>query len=129
MNIVLASKNPKKIKELEAILSKDIPNISIRSLSEVGIDGDIVEDGETFEENALIKARTAYRAAKGKLIGIGDDSGLCVDALDGAPGVYSARFAGDRSAKEGVACRPMPSTERMQKKGNGLPRRPSASSQ
>ena len=95
MNIVLASKNPKKIKELEAILSKDIPSISIRSLSDVGIEGDIVEDGETFEENALIKARTAYRAAEGKLIGIGDDSGLCVDALDGAPGVYSARFAGE----------------------------------
>lgn len=94
MNIVLASKNPKKIKELHAILSKDIPNISICSLADVGIVEDIVEDGETFAENALIKARTAYRAGGGKLIGIGDDSGLCVDALDGAPGVYSARFAG-----------------------------------
>lgn len=94
MIIVLASKNPKKIKELEAILSKDIPDVSIRSLSDVGIEEDIVEDGETFEENALIKARAAYRATDGKLVGIGDDSGLCVDALDGAPGVYSARFAG-----------------------------------
>lgn len=94
MEIVLASKNPKKIKELHAILSKDIPNISIRSLADVGIVDDIVEDGETFADNALIKARAAYRAGGGKYIGIGDDSGLCVDALDGAPGVYSARFAG-----------------------------------
>ncbi|MBE6693448.1 MAG: RdgB/HAM1 family non-canonical purine NTP pyrophosphatase [Ruminococcaceae bacterium] len=100
MEIVLASKNPKKIKELQAILSKDIPNINIRSLVDVGVEGDIVEDGETFEENALIKARTAYRAAGGRYIGIGDDSGLCVDALDGAPGVYSARFAGGHGDDE-----------------------------
>lgn len=95
MEIVLASKNPKKIKELYAILSADIPNTMIYSLSDVGIEDDIVEDGKTFEENALIKARVAYKGSGGRYISIGDDSGLCVDALNGEPGVYSARYAGD----------------------------------
>lgn len=96
MEIILASQNKKKIAELLAILGKDIPEVSVRSLADIGFEGDIVEDGTTFEENALIKARAAYDAVGGGSIGIGDDSGLCVDALDGAPGVYSARYAGER---------------------------------
>ena len=97
MKIVLASNNQKKKKELYTLLSEYIENIEILSLSDVGIFGDIVEDGETFAENALIKARCA--AASG-YIGIGDDSGLSVDALGGAPGVYSARYAGDHGDDE-----------------------------
>ena len=92
MKIVLASNNQKKKKELYTLLSQYIDNIEILSLSDVGIFGDIVEDGETFAENALIKARCA---AQSGYIGIGDDSGLSVDALGGAPGVYSARYAGE----------------------------------
>ncbi len=91
MKLVLASQNKKKIAELRAILSDCIPDIEVLSLADVGITEDIVEDGTTFAENALIKARTA---AKSGYIGVGDDSGLCVDALDGAPGIYSARYAG-----------------------------------
>ena len=91
MKIVLASRNKKKIGELEALLAKHIPDIEVMSLDDIGFEGDIVEDGETFEENAYIKASTV---AKLGYIGVGDDSGLCVDALDGAPGVYSARYAG-----------------------------------
>ncbi len=92
MEFVLASQNAHKIKELEAILSRELDGARVESLSEVGFSGDIQEDGETFAENALIKARVA--ASYGK-IGIGDDSGLCVYALGGAPGVYSARYAGE----------------------------------
>lgn len=92
MKIVLASNNQKKKKELHTLLSQYIDNIEILSLSDVGIFGEIIEDGETFAENALIKARCA---AQSGYIGIGDDSGLSVDALGGAPGVYSARYAGE----------------------------------
>ena len=97
MKIVLASRNKKKKAELQALLSKYIEEIEILSLDDVGIFDDIVEDGETFEDNALIKATAA--AASG-YIGVGDDSGLVVNALDGAPGVYSARYAGDHGNDE-----------------------------
>lgn len=91
--IVMASNNRHKIKELQTFLSAICPEGAgeLLSLSDIGFTEDIVEDGETFEENALIKARTV--AALG-YIGIADDSGLCVDALGGEPGVYSARYAG-----------------------------------
>ena len=107
MELILASRNKKKIKEMEAILSQNIPGIRILSLDDIGFEGDIEEDGTTFEENALIKARTAMEAsgnriaaasaaaiADARIAAIADDSGLAVDALNGAPGVYSARYAG-----------------------------------
>jgi len=97
MKIVLASRNKKKKKELQTLLSEYIEGIEILSLDDVGIYGEIEEDGETFEENALIKARTA---AESGYIGVGDDSGLEVDALGGAPGVYSARYAGGHGDDE-----------------------------
>ena len=90
MKIVLASRNKKKIKELRDLLSQSIADIEILSLDDVGIHGEIEEDGATFAENALIKARVA---AESGYIAVGDDSGLTVDALDGAPGIYSARYA------------------------------------
>ena len=92
MKAVLASHNKHKIGELQAILAKHIPDIEILSLADVGLEGEIVEDGATFEENALIKASFAARSG---FIGLGDDSGLCVTALGGAPGIYSARYAGE----------------------------------
>ena len=92
MKIVLASRNAKKIKELRALLSEFVPDIEILSLDDVGILGEIEENGTTFSENAFIKAHTA---AKSGYIGVGDDSGLVVNALGGAPGVYSARYAGE----------------------------------
>ena len=92
MKAVLASHNAHKIAELQKLLKSYIPDIEILSLSDVSLNEEIVEDGETFEENALIKARYAARSG---LVGIGDDSGLCVEALGGAPGIYSARFAGE----------------------------------
>ena len=95
--IVMASNNRHKIKEIEAFLRKLCPNdkngepFEILSLADIGFTDDIVEDGDTFEANALIKARSVARLG---YIGIADDSGLCVDALNGEPGVYSARYAG-----------------------------------
>ena len=91
MKIVLASRNAHKIKELQTLLSKNIEGIEILSLDDVGIIDDIEENGTTYEENALIKAKAA---AKSGYIGVGDDSGLSVRALGGAPGVFSARYAG-----------------------------------
>ncbi len=93
MNYVLASRNKKKIAELEAILRSfvtDKNKFRLLSLDDIGVTDEIPEDGATFEENAAIKA--SVPASKGYW-GIADDSGLCVDALDGAPGVFSARFA------------------------------------
>ena len=97
MKIVLASRNKKKKAELQTLLSQYIEGIEILSLDDVGIYGEIEEDGVTFEENALIKARVA---AESGCIGVGDDSGLEVDALGGAPGVYSARYAGGHGDDE-----------------------------
>ena len=94
MELILASRNKKKIKEMETILATHFPGIHILSLDDVGFEGDIEENGTTYEDNALIKARTAVEAGNHQYPAIADDSGLSVDALDGAPGVYSARYAG-----------------------------------
>ena len=92
MKAVLASRNKHKITELETLIRKYIPDFELLSLSDVGLNDEIVEDGDSFRANALIKASYAARSG---YIGIGDDSGLCVDALGGAPGIYSARYAGE----------------------------------
>ncbi|MBO5670778.1 MAG: RdgB/HAM1 family non-canonical purine NTP pyrophosphatase [Clostridia bacterium] len=92
MKVVLASRNKKKIRELETLLSTlTSQNIEVLSLDDIGYTDEIVEDGSSFTENALIKA--AVPASLG-YIGIADDSGLMVDALNGAPGIYSARYSG-----------------------------------
>ncbi len=87
--LVLASHNAGKLKEMQAMLA-DLP-LQIRSAAELGL-GDVDETGLTFVENALLKARAACRATG--LPALADDSGLIVDALGGAPGLYSARYAG-----------------------------------
>ena len=92
MKIVFASGNKHKIEEFGAILKRYIPSVEVASMKDVGIFDDIVEDGSTFEENAMIKARAV---AKYGYIGVADDSGLSVEALGGAPGIYSARYAGE----------------------------------
>ena len=91
MEFILASKNAHKAKEMQAILGEGYRLIT---QTEAGYgDLDIIEDGETFEENAIKKALSIMNAS-GKAA-IADDSGLCVDALSGRPGVYTARFAGE----------------------------------
>ena len=90
MKVLIATNNPGKLREIREILAAT--TIEPVSLREAGAAGDPVEDATTFEGNALIKAR-AFALQTG-LATIADDSGLCVDALDGAPGVLSARFSG-----------------------------------
>ena len=89
--IIFATGNAGKMKEIRMILS-DLP-VEVLSMKEAGIDVDIVEDGTTFEENALIKARTINHVTH--TLVLADDSGLEVDYMNGAPGVYSARFLGE----------------------------------
>lgn len=94
MKIVLATGNQGKVKELKAILSDlDVEVLSLKDFPEIG---EIIEDGVTFAENAIKKATAVTEAVN--LIAVADDSGLEVDYLDGAPGIYSARFAGESSS-------------------------------
>ena len=90
MKLVLASKNAHKLVEMRDILSQ--LGVEVVLESEVGVDVDVEETGATFEENAFLKARAVMEASG--LPAIADDSGLCVDALNGAPGIYSARYGG-----------------------------------
>ena len=91
--IVLASGNAHKIKEISDML----PEFKVVGYKELGFNEEIVEDGTTFYENALIKAKTVSNALN--LPALADDSGICVDALGGEPGIYSARYAGDGDDK------------------------------
>ena len=91
MKLVLASKNQKKMVEMNAILGQ--LGIEVCSEAEAGVDLDVEETGTTFEENSLLKAKAVMEASG--MPAIADDSGLCVDALGGAPGVYSARYGGE----------------------------------
>ncbi|SET07511.1 XTP/dITP diphosphohydrolase [Olsenella sp. KH3B4] len=92
--VVVATGNPHKVTEIEAILSEVLPDVRFVALGELGDFPDPVENGADFFENALIKARAAVDET-GLPMAIADDSGLCVDALDGAPGIFSARWAGE----------------------------------
>jgi XTP/dITP diphosphohydrolase len=88
LEVVLATHNPHKVEEFQRIIGAAVPGLSV-----LGYDGpEPVEDGVTFAENALIKARAA--AAHTGRIALADDSGVCVDVLGGSPGIFSARWAG-----------------------------------
>ena len=88
---VLATHNPGKLAEMKAILSG--LGVEVVSPAEAGVEVDVEETGTTFAENAMLKAKAICAAAG--LPAIADDSGLCVDALNGGPGVYSARYGGE----------------------------------
>ena len=90
MKLIIASNNAHKVTEMKAILAPFFDEI--QSMREAGIQHETVEDGDTFLENAVKKARELAELAG--CCAIADDSGLCVDALGGQPGIYSARFAG-----------------------------------
>lgn len=92
MKLIIASNNAHKVTEIRQILGAYFDELV--TLKEAGLDIDVVEDGKTFRDNAVKKAEEIL-AASGLDAALADDSGLCVDALGGAPGVYSARFSGD----------------------------------
>lgn len=96
MKVIAATKNKGKIREIEEILSP--LGIEIVPQTEMGIVLDVEETGDTFEKNALIKARAVRMVSDYPVLA--DDSGLCVDCLNGAPGVRSARYAGDNATDE-----------------------------
>ncbi len=98
MKVILASKNQHKLQELSAILSGLGFEIALES--DYGLDIEVDETGTTFEENSLLKAEAVLRASGMPVLA--DDSGLMVDALDGAPGVYSARYGNKASDAERI---------------------------
>jgi XTP/dITP diphosphohydrolase len=95
--VVLATRNRHKTEEFDAVLRQEL-GLSVVDLTQVAGVPDVVEDGDTFEANAIKKAETAMRALERPVIA--DDSGLMVHALNGAPGVYSARYAGPNATDE-----------------------------
>ena len=97
MKLVLASKNKGKLKEMQTLLQEC--GVEVVLQSELGIDVDVDETGTTFAENALLKAEAVCKISG--MAAIADDSGLCVDALQGAPGVYTARYGGEGLDDEG----------------------------
>lgn len=94
MKIVIATNNKNKVREFKSLFK----NVEFLSLSDINYTKEIIEDGKTFEENALIKARQIAKELG--VIAISDDSGLEVDALNGAPGIYSARYAGGHNDED-----------------------------
>jgi XTP/dITP diphosphohydrolase len=92
MKLIIASNNAHKMREIQEILGEEFPDMV--TLKQAGLTIDVVEDGDTFAANAIKKAEEV-RLASGFPAALADDSGLIVDALDGAPGVYSARYAGE----------------------------------
>lgn len=93
MKIIVATNNSHKVEELKKLIN--LPNFELLSMKELDINLDIEENGSTFTENASIKAQTLYNHINNpEYIVIADDSGLCVDYLNGQPGIYSARFSG-----------------------------------
>ena len=97
MEILIATHNLHKKDELQQILG---PEFIVTSLTDYNLNDEIIEDGNTFQENALIKAKYCFeKTGKGS---VGDDSGLVVEALDGRPGIYSARYAGNHNFKKNI---------------------------
>lgn len=97
MEILIATHNLHKKEEIQQILGTDY---IVTSLSDYGFNDEIVEDGKTFEENAFIKAKYCFEKT-GKA-SVGDDSGLVVEALDGRPGIFSARYAGNHNFEKNI---------------------------
>lgn len=101
--VIVATSNAHKSQELEELLN--LPDFKLETMSEAGIKSDPVEDATTFLGNAQIKARAAYQICKEKGLEacvLADDSGICVDVLNGEPGVYSARYAGEGAGQPAI---------------------------
>ena len=99
MEIIYGTSNAEKVVSMKKILNENKINAELYTLKDIGFDQEIIEDGTTFEENSAIKANAIKKfcdenGIKNKII-ITDDAGLCVDKLNGEPGVYSARYAGE----------------------------------
>lgn len=104
MKMIYGSSNVNKVKDIKSIIKAHGADIEVISLKDIEFTGDIVEDGQTFEENSEIKAKAVKEFCDENHIEYDiittDDAGLCVDCLNGEPGVYSARYAGENSSQE-----------------------------
>lgn len=104
MKMIYGSSNINKVKDLKSIIKAHGADIEVISLKDIGFTGEIVEDGETFEANSEIKATAVKQFCNQNKIEYDlittDDAGLCVDCLNGEPGVYSARYAGEHATQE-----------------------------
>lgn len=105
MKIIYGSGNKHKVEEIQNFIYNNHLDIEILSLKDIYFDEEIEENGETFEENSMIKAKAIQKFCEENQLNeiiVTDDAGLCVDALGGKPGVYSARYAGDHAPQEVV---------------------------
>ena len=104
MKMIYGSSNINKVKDIKSIIKAHGADIEVISLKDIGFTGDIVEDGDTFEENSEIKAKAVKEFCDNNQIEYDiittDDAGLCVDCLNGEPGVYSARYASEHASQE-----------------------------
>ena len=104
MKMIYGSSNVNKIKDIKSIIKAHGVDIEIISLKDIGFDSEIVENGETFEENSEIKAKAVKEFCDKNRVEYDiittDDAGLCVDCLNGEPGVYSARYASEHATQE-----------------------------
>ena len=98
MDLILSTRNPSKANQIRAVFDGSF--ISIRSLDEADIEGEAIEDGSTLEENALKKACFAWE--RSNKWSVADDTGLFIDALNGEPGIFSARWAGEHASTEEI---------------------------
>ena len=104
MKMIYGSSNVNKIKDIKSIIKAHGVDIEIISLKDIGFDSEIVENGETFEENSEIKAKAVKEFCDKNQVEYDiittDDAGLCIDCLNGEPGVYSARYASEHASQE-----------------------------
>lgn len=101
MRYIFATNNPGKVEQIEMIMRLYNIHIKVESQKSIGFNQEVIEDGETFEDNSNLKATALYNFCKEKgmddFVVFADDSGLCVDALGGRPGVYSDRYASEHA--------------------------------
>lgn len=104
MKILYGTGNKEKLNQIDKIIKVNNFDADIISIKDIGFNEDIIEDGETFEENSKIKAIAIRKFCEKNnlhdVIIVTDDAGICVDALNGRPGVYSARYAGDHASQD-----------------------------
>ncbi|MDB5238978.1 MAG: Xanthosine triphosphate pyrophosphatase [Candidatus Parcubacteria bacterium] len=100
MKIILSTRNPSKALQIKTLFKGS--NIEILTLDQAGIEGEVIEDGATLNENALKKARFAYEQAGGNVWTMADDTGLFINALGGQPGIKAARWAGETATTEEI---------------------------
>lgn len=105
MKIIYGTGNKEKLNQVEEFFKDNNIEVELLSLKDINFDEDIIEDGKTFEENSLIKAKAIKEFCNKNNINeiiVTDDAGLCVDSLNGRPGVYSARYAGEHASQEQI---------------------------